>query len=142
MFYDDVDYFPCLRAFVVVVIVVVFMIDNIQCADTLTIFFMVEFPNSFDFAIMLRQQYIERSFREHLARLGVTLRDRTECVDFSTPQQHGGSEDLIHTTLRDLRSGTEYTIKRFRLNPVEFHPPPPLLSSRRIGLKVAGEWVS
>ncbi|RFU35572.1 hypothetical protein B7463_g831, partial [Scytalidium lignicola] len=64
----------------------------------------------FDFAIMLRQQHVEKSFREHLMTFGVSLQCQTECIDFEvvSPDREG---NYIKTTLKDMERGSEYIVK-------------------------------
>ncbi|KAL2812921.1 FAD binding domain-containing protein [Aspergillus cavernicola] len=60
----------------------------------------------FDFAIMLRQQFIERCFRKHLAALGVTLAVETECMGFEVVDS-----SRVVSVLEDLKSGMKYTVE-------------------------------
>ncbi|KAJ0426794.1 FAD binding domain-containing protein [Aspergillus carlsbadensis] len=61
----------------------------------------------FGFAVMLRQSFIENALRRRLEEVGVTLCVQTECVGFEVDEGQG----LVASVLRDLRSGTEYTMQ-------------------------------
>lgn len=69
---------------------------------------------SFDFGIMLRQQFVEKVFRDRLARLGVFMRDSTECLDFQITGS--GCNEYVYATLKAIGSGREYRVKWYEFD--------------------------
>ena len=57
---------------------------------------------------MLRQQFIEKAFRNHLSELGVSVHESTECLDFEVT----GSRDrgYIYGLMRS-GTGREYSVR-------------------------------
>ncbi|KAL2836940.1 FAD binding domain-containing protein [Aspergillus pseudoustus] len=63
----------------------------------------------FDFAIMLRQAFIEGCLRGRLAEVGVALAEETECVGFEALSESEGGG--VVSVLRSLGTGEEYTVQ-------------------------------
>ncbi|KGO37803.1 Monooxygenase, FAD-binding [Penicillium expansum] len=65
----------------------------------------------FDFGIMLRQQFIEKSIRIRLEDAGVELHCPCECVNIEKADEPDADGNYVTAALRDMTTGEEYTVK-------------------------------
>ncbi|SPN99132.1 uncharacterized protein DNG_02167 [Cephalotrichum gorgonifer] len=70
----------------------------------------IEDTSSYDFGIMLRQQFIEASFRKHLESQGVSLQHSTECTSFEVSEADANG-NCITASMKNVESDSEYVIE-------------------------------
>ncbi|KAJ5597585.1 Monooxygenase FAD-binding [Penicillium hordei] len=66
---------------------------------------------SFDFGIMPRQQFIEKTIRIRLEAAGVKLHSPCKCVNIEKTDEPDADGYYITATLRDMTTREEYTVK-------------------------------